>query len=39
MSVKYPKRSKQDTVGKKRHIPVTIPHRVEIIRRLESSES
>jgi hypothetical protein len=34
-----PKMRKKSTVGKRKHVTVTIPQKLEIIRRLESGDS
>jgi hypothetical protein len=34
MASKGPKINKEDTVGKRKHVTLTIPHDLEIIRRL-----
>jgi hypothetical protein len=36
---KYPKMCKQGTAGKRKHVTLTVPQKLEIIRRLENSES
>jgi hypothetical protein len=36
---KEPKMSKQHTAGKRKHLTLTIPEKLEIIRRLQSGES
>jgi hypothetical protein len=39
MASKDPKMSRQGTAGKKKHVTLMIPQKLEIIRRLESDES
>jgi hypothetical protein len=39
VSLRYRKMSKRGTAGKRRHVTLMIPQKLEVIRRLESHES